>query len=449
MGRQLLRTGKNAPSQKWLLSALLWVTLSSCAWWLWGTPSQALGKVLSEAQTSLLKPSTTEFWRLEFEPRHKTIEPDTQDPEQLIGHIFDQLGKGQYVQALATANMLTAKFPNFQLGQLLYADLLNFSASSPIAWTDIESKDTLAKKKRMAELVLEFQRRINREDTLKLQGKIPSAFGFVSSKQPYIAAIDASKSRFYLFENRPTPDGRSHLHLIKNNYVSVGVNGIGKYKEGDGKTPIGVYFFQKNLHGRNLPDLYGVGALTLNYPNAIDLMQKKTGSGIWLHGTRSDQYARAPESTDGCVVLANPDMAYLLQLADLRMTPVVIAERLDWIPQDKGPEEFESFKPVLDLWLQSRRKQNPEVLKLLYSPRFEKDGRNLAQRWSHPTQTGARPKLRQDLELMSVLQWQDPTHTMVVTLKDPNRSNLNGRDYWRTYWQKENGQWRVVFEGPD
>ena len=300
----------------------------------------------------------------------------------------------------------------------------------------------------MSDLTLEFQRRLKSENPLSLEGKIPSAMVFLSSKQAYVAAVDASKSRFYLFENRTTPNGQSRFHLIKENYVSIGVNGIGKQLEGDGKTPVGVYFFLKNLPGENLPDLYGTGALTLNYPNPVDLMRQKTGSGIWLHGTPSAQYARAPESTDGCVVLSNPDMAYLLQIPDLRMTPVVIAKQLDWISQEEDNREFKSFKPALDLWLQSRQGTNMDILKLLYSEHFERDGKDLAHWWPRLTQKSKAQKQLQDLEVVSALQWQEQTLTMVVTLRNPQLSNHKGQGYLRTYWQKENGQWRVVYEGP-
>jgi hypothetical protein len=37
---------------------------------------------------------------------------------------------------------------------------------------------------------------------------------------------------------------------------------------------------------------------------------------------------------------------------------------------------------------------------------------------------------------------------MVVTMKDPNQSHANGTAYLRTYWQKEDGHWRLVFQGP-
>jgi murein L,D-transpeptidase YafK len=259
--------------------------------------------------------------------------------------------------------------------------------------------------------------------------------------------VDASKSRLYWFENRSGIDGRLQLHLVKETYISVGINGVGKDKEGDGKTPLGVYFILRNLPGEGLPDLFGVGALTLNYPHAVDVMRKKTGSGIWLHGTPSAQYARAPESTDGCVVLSNPEMGRLLQMPDLRMTPVIIAEQLEWVNADQAEQTWTAFKPVLDQWLQARNGRDPEALKTHYSPRYEQDGMALAQVWPRLAQTTLGHNQSQPLELVSVLNWKDQDHTMVVTMKDPNQNHPQGTAYLRMYWQKENGQWRLVFQG--
>jgi hypothetical protein len=262
-----------------------------------------------------------------------------------------------------------------------------------------------------------------------------------------VAAVDASKSRLYWFENRSGIDGRLQLHLVKETYISVGINGVGKDKEGDGKTPLGVYFILRHLPGEGLPDLFGVGALTLNYPHAVDVMRKKTGSGIWLHGTPSAQYARAPESTDGCVVLSNPEMGRLLQMPDLRMTPVIIAEQLEWVNADQAEQTWTAFKPVLDQWLQARNGRDPEALKIHYSPHYEQDGMPLAQVWPRLAQTTLGHNQSQPLQLVSVLNWKDQDHTMVVTMKDPNQTHPQGAAYLRMYWQKENGQWRLVFQG--
>lgn len=387
-------------------------------------------------------------WKLEFEPNDSVGVINAQDPETLVRHIYQQLGDGERAQALETARVLSTQFPNFQLGQLLYADLLNISLQQPIKGIDLDDESSPSALRRMEELVLEAKRRITRPAPQALQGQVPASVALLAAQQPYLAAVDASKSRLYWFANRTGADGKLKLELLKETYVSVGINGVGKVKEGDGKTPIGVYFIQKNLPGATLPDLFGAGALTLNFPNAVDAMRNKTGSGIWLHGTPSAQYSRAPEATDGCVVLANAEMSELLRLPGLRMTPVVVAEKLDWISSDQVPAAYDNFKPTLDAWLQDRQSADLDKLKTYYSPRFERDALDLNHWWPKLTQAMGGQRKPKPLELISVLHWNDGEDTMVVTMSETNPKDKRQAVYLRTYWQKEDGQWKLVFEGP-
>lgn len=420
-------------------------------WWWADNAGPSTQKVWREIGENVgLSANSAMPWRLAFEVQ--ADEPDnqraTQDPEQWVRQIYAHLGEGERARALASASTLVARFPNFQLGQLLYADLLNMGSATPVAWTEANEDDAPSLRKRLDELILESKRRLQRDSAQSLQGKIPTALAFLSPQQAFVAAVDASKSRLYWFENRGDSTGRMQLHLVKETYISVGLNGVNKTREGDGKTPLGVYFIQRNLPGEGLPDLFGVGALTLNYPNAIDLMRKKTGSGIWLHGTPSAQYARAPESTDGCVVLSNPEMNRLLQLPDLRMTPVVLADQLEWGNPDQAERGFAAFKPALDQWLQARNGRDPDALKVHYSTRFERDGIGLTQLWPRLAQTTLGFSQNPPLELVSALRWKDQDDTMVVTLKDPGQNQPSGPVFLRLYWQKEADQWRIVFQGP-
>ena len=56
-----------------------------------------------------------------------------------------------------------------------------------------------------------------------------------------------------------------------------------KQKEGDLKTPEGVYFITQVITQKLDYMEYGPSAVALNYPNPADRLRKKTGSGIWLH----------------------------------------------------------------------------------------------------------------------------------------------------------------------
>ena len=387
-------------------------------------------------------------WKLAFEPSDNTNTVLAKDPETLVRQIYQHLGEGERSQALSTARALVTQFPTFQLGQLLYADLLNISSQHPVEGVELDADIKPSALRRMEELLLGAKRRMSRPAPQALQGQVPAAVAFLAAQQPYLAAVDASKSRLYWFANRTGADGRLQLELIKETYVSVGINGVGKVKEGDGKTPLGVYFIQKNLPGATLPDLFGAGALTLNFPNAVDAMRNKTGSGIWLHGTPSAQYSRAPEATDGCVVLANTEMEQLLNLPGWRMTPVVIADKLDWIPAGQAASPYTSFKPTLDKWLADRMSADAAQLKTHYSPRFERDALDLEHWWPKLMQTVVAQRKPKPLEVVSVLHWNDGEETMVVTMSDPNVKDKRQPVFLRTYWQKEAGQWKLVFEGP-
>jgi len=393
-------------------------------------------------------------WQLAFEATPPTPQIHSQNPEQMVRQIFAHMVQGERAQALSIASTLSTQLPHFQLGQLLYADLLNISATAPLAWTESDAITPADKEKRLDALRLEFQRRVQRDETPSLQGKIPAALAYLSPQQSHVAAVDISKSRLYWFANRSDLQGNLRLQLVKETYISVGLNGSGKALEGDGKTPLGVYFILNNIPGQNLPDLYGAGALTLNYPNAVDLMRQRTGSGIWLHGTPSDQYTRAPESSDGCVVMSNPDMAQLLELPNLRMTPVLIANQLDWVPETHNDQALELIKTVVEPWMQARRQAQPDLLKPLYSQRFEREGKDLAHWWPQILRTSQTQAKDTKLELISALHWQDDGHQMVVTVKSSllphvKRSKRGQRtSFWRTYWQKEDAKWRIVYEGP-
>jgi murein L,D-transpeptidase YafK len=76
-----------------------------------------------------------------------------------------------------------------------------------------------------------------------------------------------------------------------------------KQKEGDLKTPVGVY----DLVKRFVPGdpFYGQIAYALSYPNIMDKQQGKTGYGIWIHGHPLNNAPRYNKNTEGCVVMTN------------------------------------------------------------------------------------------------------------------------------------------------
>jgi murein L,D-transpeptidase YafK len=168
-----------------------------------------------------------------------------------------------------------------------------------------------------------------------------------------VVAVDASHSRLYVFEQQP-----HGLQLIRSFYASIGQAGFDKRVEGDLRTPLGVYFITSRLDDQQVEELYGIGALPLNYPNEHDRRLGRTGSGIWLHGVPRATYSRSPYATEGCVALANDDMAYLMAVLQTRRTPVIVADELKWATPTHQTAERHGFEALLTQWQQARARND-------------------------------------------------------------------------------------------
>ena len=104
---------------------------------------------------------------------------------------------------------------------------------------------------------------------------------------------------------------------------STGKQSGPKEREGDQKTPVGVYFAVKEVGQQFLSDTYGTRALPLDYPNELDRLYVRSGSAIWLHGTDKPLQ---PRDSNGCVVLENWVIDRLAGYIQLNRTPVIIVE---------------------------------------------------------------------------------------------------------------------------
>ncbi len=396
--------------------------------------------------------SVVNTWRVQFDPSlnfsSTSLLPLGSTAEAMLENVYALLRQGERSTAVAQTEQLVTSFPHFQLGQLLFAELLNEGLAQPIDPKEIPGKETASGEDRYDELLLESNRRLNRPTIDTLKGLMPSNIISLSPQNPYVIAVDASKSRLYWFANKTVDPLKPRLELLLDTYVSVGQKGTGKLREGDGRTPLGVYFVNKNLKGQPLPDLYGAGALTLNYPNAIDVMRGQTGSGIWLHGTPSTQYARAPWATDGCVVMSNPEMDRLLSLKNLERTPVLIADKLEWVSSDRSVPDRDAFKKTLDQWIHDRQTSNLESLKTLYSPQYQRDGKGLSAWWPEIAATAQVTGHGGPVNLQSILQWKDTQDYIVVNVYNPNTPKGKVPQQLRMYWAKEGNQWQILYEGP-
>ena len=135
---------------------------------------------------------------------------------------------------------------------------------------------------------------------------------------PRLIAVDKKRQHIFVYERN------SPIRLVTSYLCTTGQAPGDKIREGDLKTPEGVYFIVQHLTSGLDFEMYGKEAYPLNYPNPVDKLRRKTGYGIWIHGRG---YDIAPLQTQGCVALNNPDLSTLGNYIAMGM-PVVLSNTL-------------------------------------------------------------------------------------------------------------------------
>ena len=362
--------------------------------------------------------------------------------EQRLLEVFGLMARGQSREALDKAGKLVADRPNFQLAQLVYGDLLAARMRPLQSVGDMPADMARAGAAPLADLREEAHQRLTSLKDKPPEGYVPSQFLKMAPQTRSAMAVDASRSRLYFFENTG-----SGMQLKADYYVSVGKAGTSKSQEGDQRTPLGVYFVSSHLDRKTLTDFYGIGALTLNYPNMLDVRRGKSGSGIWLHGTPPTQFSRAPRSTDGCLVLSNPDIRVLIDNISLRNTPVVVASQLVWKSPKQLEEPAAAFAESLESWRQAKVSGDLKKTLNYYTPDFSSYGKTLDQ-FTPLLKAEMKALKGRNLELkdLSYFQWNDSAETMVVSFGEVMAGKRTGI-HKRQYWVRSSKEWKIFFEG--
>lgn len=367
-------------------------------------------------------------------------EPATPSVESLLLAPLQALQQGGNLgAAIAQIDSVIARYPNFRLAHLIKGDLL-LAHRQPLEAIGAGAPSA----EPLQDLRDEALARLTRQQNERPHDRIPKYLLQLTPAQHHALVIDIDHATLYVFENR---DGVPVY--VTDYYISHGKNGADKVKEGDKRTPLGVYHITKALPGQKLPDFYGPGAYPINYPNEWDKRENRDGYGIWLHGTPSDTYSRAPRASDGCVVLANPDFEALAQFVDVGSTPVIIAPHVEWV-DSAGREQLRAeLLNQLERWRSDWQSRDVERYLSYYGQGFSDGKQDLAKWASRKRQVNAgKTWVQVDLADVSAFLHPGRDDLAVVHFDQHYRSNnLSNQMKKRQYWQRENGQWRIVYEG--
>lgn len=254
------------------------------------------------------------------------------------------------------------------------------------------------------------------------------------------------------------------LHLFKNNegkpefvrsyQMATGKKAGDKVAEGDFRTPEGIYNFtdfltNKQLLAQSGPQaaIYGAGAFVMDYPNPVDKIMKKTGSGIWLHSTNDETRIDKGLDSRGCVVTANNELIDVSKYLELNKTPIIVVQDLLYLNDKTYNTQKNELKKTFDSWLEAWRNKDIEAYSSFYHPTEFSDSKGkFAQYKAYKKAVfsmAGQPKI--ELDHVSILQSK---HYAVITFTQNYQSNTindTGRKllYLR---QDQEYKWKIVSE---
>ena len=363
-------------------------------------------------------------------------------PEDRLSAVFEAIEANKLDSALKQVDALIADYPNFRLAYLVRGDLLLARAQPLLTFGNVVKT---VPQERVEGLREEALARLRAHRERPGEGRLPRYVLQLNPEQKHALVVDSRRSRLYVYAN----DG-GRPRLVADYYVTLGKNGTEKTREGDQKTPIGVYHVTANLPRSKLTDFYGAGAFPINYPNEWDRRQGRNGHGIWLHGVPSDVYSRPPRASDGCIVLANADLVALGRQLQIGLTPVIIADEIEWVDAAALQAERTSLAAALEQWRSDWQSRDTERYLAHYSERFAAPGQNYAAWAEHKRKVAsARSWIKVNLGRVTMLRYPRERDVVVVTFDQDYRSDgLSNVMKKRQYWAKEAGGWKIIYEGP-
>ena len=362
------------------------------------------------------------------------------DPEKSLARVLEALRANKHDVALARVEELLAQHPTFRLGHLIRGDLL-LARARPLQ--TFGNTDKTVPREKVEDLRAEALARLHALRDRPADKQVPTYMLQMHPDQRHAIVVDSRRSRLYVFEN---VGGRPQY--VADYYVTLGKQGIAKAREGDQKTPLGVYHVTGNLPRQKLTDFYGAGAFPINYPNAWDRRLGRNGHGIWVHGVPSDTYARPPRASDGCIVLSNPDLVSVSQYMQVGVTPVIITDGIEWQEASMLEAERKSLAAAIEAWRVDWESRDANRYLSHYSKEFESEDQDYAEWAAHKRRVnGSKAWIKVGLSGLAMVRYPREKFVVVSFDQDYRSSNLSNSMRKRQYWTKEGARWKILYEG--
>jgi murein L,D-transpeptidase YafK len=260
------------------------------------------------------------------------------------------------------------------------------------------------------------------------------------AKSGLILVVDKTRQELQIWRH----DGKGGVALERVIPCSTGIVRGDKLVRGDMKTPDGFYVFNKKLLPHELPDIYGILAYPMDYPNFWDRVQDHGGSGIWTHGVNKPL---VDYDSNGCVELFNHDIAGLEDRIVLYDTPILNYEEMSYAPADRLREEAGKVAAFVEEWRSAWAGKDHDRYASLYDRGFRSsDGMTLPGWLSHKRNVAAGYRnIRIAVNGLRIFRHRDVVAVSFVQLYDGD-GRYSSAGYKRLYLKPSGGGYLIAAE---
>uniref|UniRef100_B8DLP2 ErfK/YbiS/YcfS/YnhG family protein n=1 Tax=Nitratidesulfovibrio vulgaris (strain DSM 19637 / Miyazaki F) TaxID=883 RepID=B8DLP2_NITV9 len=252
-----------------------------------------------------------------------------------------------------------------------------------------------------------------------------------------LVAVDKEDQKLHIYERH------SPLKLAASYVCTTGQATGDKQTAGDLKTPEGIYFVVNKLSAGLDMEMYGGIAYTLNYPNPVDKLRRKTGSGIWIHSKGHDI---VPRETKGCIALNRADIDKSGKLF-VPGTPVAVAGDVstDASPPKEDKATARKLEDKVKGWAKAWGSRSPAMFDY-----YDADAYTAAQDESFTAFRSQKERLFKQLpwiqtSISDVQVMQGPGYWVTWFNQYYRAPNMTTEGIRRLYWQPDKkGEYRIV-----
>ena len=216
-----------------------------------------------------------------------------------------------------------------------------------------------------------------------------------------------------------------------------------KFKQGDNRTPEGIYFAREHILTGLPTKKYGPYAITLDFPNPIDVLERKTGYGIWLHGAGDDQRIEKKNVTEGCVAFYNSEIIKVKDWIIPHQAAVLITKDSKNINK---VSEISSLGRVFKKWLKTWQTANLAGYLTHYHSDFKLGFKDLAQFKRYKRRVfGSYKTMKVDADGVKHLTHEKYAVTAFnQSFQGDERYKSRGSKV--LYWKRDGESWKIVRE---